>query len=395
MYQDCIQTHSVGMRMMYAHKYIPPPQARVVLGCGMCLAAPPVVISMGRRRPPVVHKMRSCVGLPPVKECSSVACGLTHAPTANVGGRIASWARRRKCDSDIGVLPSGINGVPPVSASADTRNLRQRHAAPVLSGCCARGGTKSAVLQFSSINGYRILRMNTYLIVAHAPAGPVFAVSQRIRQRQLGRRLIQLLSRVVDQQGTSPPSSKDMVHLVTEAEQLRQVTAFSLVTLEQEVQILEENLHNSLAREENALDDEGPPGDTASLQRLMKNQKAKPEMGIEQLRKRLTDSEMKSAHVAHDLNKEISELEALIEPSWQIYREDELEQELERTKDKLRQRKSSKGSSEVVDAQRRSGSVAGSDVSDTEGVREICEKPGHDIFSCSLLSAGSLPDASS
>ncbi|KAJ7444137.1 hypothetical protein B0H11DRAFT_1747662 [Mycena galericulata] len=114
-------------------------------------------------------------------------------------------------------------------------------------------------------------------------------------------------------------------------------------------------------------------------------------MGIEQLRKRLTDSEMKSAHVAHDLNKEISELEALIEPSWQIYREDELEQELERTKDKLRQRKSSKGSSEVVDAQRRSGSVAGSDVSDTEGVREICEKPGHDIFSCSLLSAGSLP----
>ncbi|KAJ7506286.1 hypothetical protein B0H11DRAFT_1654335, partial [Mycena galericulata] len=33
--------------------------------------------------------------------------------------------------------------------------------------------------------------------------------------------------------------------------------------------------------------------------------------------------------------------------------------------------------------------------SDTEGVCEICEKSGHDIFSCSLLSAGSLPDASS
>ncbi|KAJ7121201.1 hypothetical protein C8R46DRAFT_929155, partial [Mycena filopes] len=26
--------------------------------------------------------------------------------------------------------------------------------------------------------------------------------------------------------------------------------------------------------------------------------------------------------------------------------------------------------------------------SDTEGVCEICEKPGHDIFSCSLLGAG-------
>ncbi|KAJ6593784.1 hypothetical protein B0H19DRAFT_916405 [Mycena capillaripes] len=159
--------------------------------------------------------------------------------------------------------------------------------------------------------------------------------------------------------------------LLSEAEQLRQ-----------EVQILEENLDNSLTREENALD-EGPPGDAASLQRLMKDQKAKFEMELEQLRKRLADSEMKSARVAHDLNKEISELEALIESK--IYREDELEQELERTKDKLsRQRKSSKGSGEVVDSRRRT-SVASSDVSDNEGVCEICEKPGHDIFTCSLF----------
>ncbi|KAJ7733766.1 hypothetical protein DFH07DRAFT_928669 [Mycena maculata] len=170
--------------------------------------------------------------------------------------------------------------------------------------------------------------------------------------------------------------------LLSEAEQLRQ-----------EVQILEENLDNSLTREENALD-EGPPGDTASLQRLMKDQKVKLEMEIDQLRKRLADAEMKSARVAHDLNKEISELEALIESK--IYREDELEQELERTKEKLaRQRKASKGSSEV-DTRRRPGSVASSDVSDTEGVCEICEKPGHDIFSCSLLSAGgSVPDRGS
>ncbi|KAF8210105.1 hypothetical protein K438DRAFT_1903746 [Mycena galopus ATCC 62051] len=163
--------------------------------------------------------------------------------------------------------------------------------------------------------------------------------------------------------------------LLSEAEQLRQ-----------EVQILEENLDNSLTREENALDD-APSGDVSSLQRLMKDQKVKFEMELEQLRKRLADSEMKSARVAHDLNKEISELEALIESK--IYREDELEQELERTKDKLaRQRKSSKGSSEVVDTRRRPASVASSDVSDTEGVCEICEKPGHDIFTCSLLSAG-------
>ncbi|KAJ7096443.1 hypothetical protein C8R44DRAFT_813037 [Mycena epipterygia] len=163
--------------------------------------------------------------------------------------------------------------------------------------------------------------------------------------------------------------------LLSETEQLRQ-----------EVQILEENLDHSLTREENALE-EGPPGDTTSLQRIMKDQKVKFEMEIEQLRKRLTDSEMKSAR----LNKEISELEALIESK--IYREDELEQELERAKDKLaRQRKSSKGSHEVSDTRRRAGSVASSDVSDNEGVCEICEKPGHDIFSCSLLGAGTSPD---
>ncbi|KAJ7783014.1 hypothetical protein B0H16DRAFT_1671164 [Mycena metata] len=166
--------------------------------------------------------------------------------------------------------------------------------------------------------------------------------------------------------------------LLSEAEQLRQ-----------EVQILEENLDNSLVHETKALE-EGPPGDAATLQRM----KIKLEVEMEQLRKRLADSEMKSARVAHDLTKEISELEALIESK--IYREDELEQELERTKEKLaRQRKSSKGSSEVSDTRRRPGSIAGSEISDTEGVCEICEKPGHDIFSCSLLGAGTPDDASS
>ncbi|KAJ7188425.1 hypothetical protein C8R46DRAFT_1054731 [Mycena filopes] len=163
--------------------------------------------------------------------------------------------------------------------------------------------------------------------------------------------------------------------LLSETEQLRQ-----------EVQILEENLDNSLVHEEKALD-EGTLGDTTRM-------RVKLEAEIEQLRKRLSDSEMKSARVTHDLNKEISELEALIESK--IYREDELEQELERTKDKLaRQRKSSKGSSEVSDTRRRPASIASSEVSDTEGVCEICEKPGHDIFSCSLLGAGTPDGASS
>lgn len=80
--------------------------------------------------------------------------------------------------------------------------------------------------------------------------------------------------------------------------------------------------------------------------------------------------------------------ELTIEP--QIYREDELEQELERTKEKLaRQRKSSKGSAEVVAERRRPASVASSENSEQELVCEICERPGHDIFSCSLLQDGS------
>ncbi|KAJ6557190.1 hypothetical protein B0H10DRAFT_2121012 [Mycena sp. CBHHK59/15] len=163
--------------------------------------------------------------------------------------------------------------------------------------------------------------------------------------------------------------------LLSEAEQLRQ-----------EVQILEENLDNSLTREEDALD-ETTPADVASLQRKLKEQKVKLEMEIEQLRKRLADSEMKSNRVSHDLNKEISELEALIESK--IYREDELEQELERTKEKLlRQRKSSKGSSEVESSRRRAGSVASATSSSGELVCEICEQPGHDIFSCALLKEG-------
>ncbi len=53
----------------------------------------------------------------------------------------------------------------------------------------------------------------------------------------------------------------------------------------QEVQILEENLDNSLIHEENALDD-APPGDATSLQRSMKDQKVKFEVGSCRVRRR-------------------------------------------------------------------------------------------------------------
>ncbi|GLB37166.1 hypothetical protein LshimejAT787_0402170 [Lyophyllum shimeji] len=146
--------------------------------------------------------------------------------------------------------------------------------------------------------------------------------------------------------------------------------------LRQEVQILEENLDKSLDQEEivagssRAGSEESP--------RKLKEQQARMEMEQEQLRKRLVEAEMKSARTIHDLNKEISELEALVESK--IYREDELEQELEKLREKLARqtKKSSKSSTDTLESRSTIGERQ-------EQVCEICERPGHDIFNCEVL----------
>ncbi|KAJ3859230.1 hypothetical protein EV359DRAFT_68339 [Lentinula novae-zelandiae] len=137
---------------------------------------------------------------------------------------------------------------------------------------------------------------------------------------------------------------------------------------------------------------------------------------IEVLKKKLGEMEIKAARKTHDLNKEISELEALVETK--IYREDELEQEIERLNDKLRKAnakrsgKSSTGptngdvslnspahepepssrhtnSSSISSASIKSNGLGTNSSSEgaaeEEPICEICEKPGHDIFSCDLL----------
>jgi len=86
--------------------------------------------------------------------------------------------------------------------------------------------------------------------------------------------------------------------LISETDQLRQ-----------ELKILEDNVEQSLLGQEAALD----AGNHSSVLPLDLQTGE-----IEQLRKRLTDAEMKTARVTHDLNKEISELETLIESK--IYR---------------------------------------------------------------------------
>ncbi|KAG2145954.1 uncharacterized protein EDB93DRAFT_1150216 [Suillus bovinus] len=150
--------------------------------------------------------------------------------------------------------------------------------------------------------------------------------------------------------------------------------------LRQELKLLEENIEQGLLREEAALETHSTPasGD---------EQMARLENELEQLRKRLTEAEMKTARVTHDLNKEIGELEALVESK--IYREDELEQELERLKEKLSRnnnKKSSKNCLEPTDLpHRRRSPTPNINRSCSEDVCEICERPGHDIFSCDLL----------
>ncbi|KAG2150614.1 hypothetical protein DEU56DRAFT_780997 [Suillus clintonianus] len=150
--------------------------------------------------------------------------------------------------------------------------------------------------------------------------------------------------------------------------------------LRQELKLLEENIEQTLLREEAAL---GNHNTLASGDEQM----ARLENELEQLRKRLAEAEMKTARVTHDLNKEIGELEALVESK--IYREDELEQELERLKEKLTRnhKKSSKNSLEPTDLSPRRSSTPNNNFqqSSSEDICELCKRPGHDIFTCDLL----------
>jgi len=159
--------------------------------------------------------------------------------------------------------------------------------------------------------------------------------------------------------------------------------------LRQEVQILEENLDQSLVHEHASIVEDLSSQASFKSERslhLLNEQKSQFEMEQEheQLRKRLAEAEMKSARTIHNLNKEISELEALVESK--IYREDELEQELERMKDKLaRQKKPSKGATDTLDVCHRGNSLVNPTNFASQQLCEICERPGHDIFSCDLL----------
>ncbi|EPQ57410.1 hypothetical protein GLOTRDRAFT_92447 [Gloeophyllum trabeum ATCC 11539] len=183
-------------------------------------------------------------------------------------------------------------------------------------------------------------------------------------------------------------------HIVQELQKENLVTNQRNKALAAENELLSseiEKLRATLLREEQALDGEIAGSDETSAQKVRQELKMKYEMELEQLRKRHAEAEMKSARTIHDLNKEVSELETLVESK------DELEREVERLREKVSRssKKSSKGSSDGGDARVRfppGRSSTGSTSSNAlqldkgEPVCEICERPGHDIFSCDLLS---------
>ena len=123
-------------------------------------------------------------------------------------------------------------------------------------------------------------------------------------------------------------SAQQKIKLLESENQLLKSEAESL---RQEVAILESNLDNSLAKEDGHSVESDMSDDVVSLQRRLRDQGQE----LEQLRKKLSELEMKHARTVHDvsgkafwlgahltrgqLNKEISEMEALVESK--IYRE--------------------------------------------------------------------------
>ena len=147
---------------------------------------------------------------------------------------------------------------------------------------------------------------------------------------------------------------------------------------------------------------------------------------IEQLKKRISDLEMKNARTVHDVrpvphrtrivltasaaqqgdqrvgdahrSQDLPRSESITSFLWPLAdfrHQDELETEVTRLKDKLArsQKKSSKGPADEPRSSITSSSSHGSIFSSGttalgEDVCELCERPGHDAFNCDMLKEG-------
>ncbi|CAE6539780.1 unnamed protein product [Rhizoctonia solani] len=173
-------------------------------------------------------------------------------------------------------------------------------------------------------------------------------------------------------------------HIITGLEEEIRQWGSKYAMLEQENKLLEggtEQLQAAMKRLEATIDDkletkaEGTDGER--IKRI--------ETENELMKTKITDMEQKHARVVLDLNKEITELENLVESK--IYREDDLERELERYKEKLARAQKQSGESMLTNGT--SKSKSGIKVITTMADRcELCESKDHDGMDCPLLHDG-------
>ncbi|KIM30723.1 hypothetical protein M408DRAFT_328237 [Serendipita vermifera MAFF 305830] len=163
--------------------------------------------------------------------------------------------------------------------------------------------------------------------------------------------------------------------------------------LKEAIKTLELAVDESIQREERLLEEEenGAGNKEEPSQKSLRESRTE----LDAVRKKLADVERKNAKTISELNKEVADLESLVEAK--IYREDDLEREVERLKDKVQrlQAKNASKSASAADAKSssrsnhtRSSTVTQQTVAKEEPsalVCEICEQSGHDIFSCPLL----------
>ena len=166
--------------------------------------------------------------------------------------------------------------------------------------------------------------------------------------------------------------------------------------LKEAIKTLELAVDESIQREERLLEEEeggeGSKEEPSQLSKSLKESRAE----LDAVRKKLADVERRNAKTISELNKEVADLESLVEAK--IYREDDLEREVEKLKDKvqrLQAKNASKsgGSDSTAKASSRSNHTRSSTVTQqtvakeepSSLVCEICEQSGHDIFSCPLL----------
>ncbi|CAE6445803.1 unnamed protein product [Rhizoctonia solani] len=195
----------------------------------------------------------------------------------------------------------------------------------------------------------------------------------------------------VDSDSSRGPGKREQIaglkHIIAGLEEEIRQWGSKYTLLEQENKLLEsgtEQLQVAMRRLEATIDDkldtkvEGAAGtDGERIKRI--------ETENELMKTKITEMEQKHARVVLDLNKEITELENLVESK--IYREDDLERELERYKEKLARSQRPSGESMLTNGTSKSKSNI-KVITSTVDRCELCDSKDHDGMDCPLLHDG-------